>query len=47
MDEDKTPMQRFEDLARKLFSIAKKDVEKAEEVLEDAIEPTEKPEADE
>jgi hypothetical protein len=47
MTDDKTLMERFEVLARKLFSIAKKDVQEAEEVVEDALEPKERPEADE
>jgi hypothetical protein len=46
-DDDKTPMERFEDLARKLFSIAKKDVQEAEQAVEDALEPTERMEPDE
>jgi hypothetical protein len=43
---DKTPMERFEDLARKLFSVVKKDVQEAEQAVEDALEP-EKLEPDE
>jgi len=45
--ENKTPLEKFEDLGRKLFQVAKKDVEKAKEVLEEAVEPKEQPEADE
>jgi hypothetical protein len=47
MGEDKTPIELFEDLARKLFSIAKKDVQKAEEAVEEALEPQERLEPDE
>lgn len=47
MNNDKTPMEKFEELGRKLFSIVKKDTEKVEEAIEKAIEPTETPEADE
>lgn len=40
-------MERFEDLARKLFSTAKKDVQEAEEAVEEALEPQERLEPDE
>lgn len=46
-DDDKTPIERFEDLARRLFSIAKKDVQKVEESVEEALEPKEQLEPDE
>jgi|HubBroStandDraft_5_1064220.scaffolds.fasta_scaffold1027667_2 hypothetical protein len=46
-DSDKTPMERFEDLARKLFSVVKKDAREAEEAVEDALEPQERLEPDE
>lgn len=45
-----TPLERFESLAKKLFSIAKKDVEKVEETVEEFAEeiiPPEKPMPDE
>lgn len=45
--DDKSPMERFEGLAKRLFSIAKKDVEKVEEVVEEAVEPSERLEPDE
>lgn len=42
-DEHESPMQRFEDLAKRLFHVAKEDVEQAEraaeEVVEDALGP--------
>lgn len=46
MPEDKpsSPMERFEDLARRLFSIPKKEAEKIEEGIEEfeeSIEPRE------
>jgi hypothetical protein len=44
---EKTPMERFEDLARKLFSVVKKDVQEAEQVVEDALEQQERLEPDE
>ncbi len=45
--DDKSPMERFEDLARKLFSVVKKDVQEAEESVEEAFEPKERLEPDE
>lgn len=47
MSDDKTPMERFEDLARKLFSVVKKDAQEVEESVEDALEPQERLEPDE
>lgn len=48
--DEPTPMERFENLAKRLFKIAKDDVTKAkeevEEAAEDVVKPTE-PEADE
>jgi hypothetical protein len=48
MSDDKTPMERFEDLARKMFRTKKEDLEKpkaheadAEEILEGGIPPNE------
>jgi hypothetical protein len=44
-DDDRSPMQRFEDLAKRLFSIAKDDVKKvereAEELAADVVKPAE------
>jgi hypothetical protein len=40
-------MQRFESLLGRLFAAGKKDLEKAEEIVEEAIEPTERLEPDE
>jgi hypothetical protein len=40
-------MKRFEDLLGRVIRAGKKKVDDVEEVLEEAIEPTEKPEADE
>jgi hypothetical protein len=47
MSDDKTPMERFEDLARKVFSVRKEDLKRpkeaeadAEEVMEGGIPPT-------
>jgi hypothetical protein len=37
-DKPESDMQRFEELATRLFSIAKEDVEKAEEVAKEAAE---------
>jgi hypothetical protein len=47
MSDDKTPMEKFEDLLGRVIRAGKKKAEQVEEVLEEAIEPTEKPEADE
>lgn len=44
MSDDKTPMERFEDLAKRLFSVVKKDVEEAEETVEQFAEEIVKPE---
>jgi|GEM_PF-4783208 len=41
MSDDKTPFEKFENLAKRLFSIVKKDVKKAvDEVGEDIVERT-------
>ena len=40
-------LQRLKEFGRKLFGVAKKDIERAEEFIDEAIEPTEKPSADE
>lgn len=40
-------MKRFEDFLGRVIRAGKKKAEEVEEVIEDAIEPTEKPEADE
>lgn len=49
-DDQESPMQRFEDLAKRLFQMAKEDVEKvgeeAKEAARDIVKPTEQ-EADE
>ena len=48
-DKSESAMQKFEDLATRLFSIAKDDVAKAEEIAEEAVDellgekPVEKP----
>ena len=39
-----TPMHRFEELGRKLFQVAKKDVEEAKERVEEAAEEIATPE---
>jgi len=46
-DEDKTPFERFEELAKRLFSIAKTEEEKVKEVADEVIEPPEPEVADE
>jgi hypothetical protein len=45
-DKGETPMERFENLAKRLFSIVKKDDERIDTVAEEIIEPP-KPAADE
>ena len=45
--DERSPMEKFEDLARKLFSVVKKDAQEAEEAVEDALEPKERLEPDE
>lgn len=42
--DDKTPIEKFEDLAKRLFSVVKKDVEEAEEAVEQFAEEIVKPE---
>ena len=46
-DKDETPMERFENLAKRLFSIVKKDEEKVEQAVEKAIEPSAEPTGEE
>ena len=46
-DKDKTPMERFEELAKRLFSIAKTEEEKVKEVADEIIEPATPEVADE
>jgi hypothetical protein len=36
-DDDKSAMQKFEDLATRLFSIAKEDLEEVEETAKEAV----------
>jgi hypothetical protein len=38
-DDDDSAMQRFEDLAKRMFSIAKEDIAKVEEIAEDITGP--------
>lgn len=47
MDDDESAMQKFEELATRLFSIAKEDVAKVEEIAEEAVDELlgEKPDA--
>jgi len=40
-------MKNLDNLVDKLFGVAKKEIEKVEELIEEVVEPTEKPEADE
>jgi hypothetical protein len=37
----KAAMQRFEEFARRIFAVSKEDLKKAEEVVEEFVEPTE------
>jgi hypothetical protein len=45
--DDQTPMERFENLLSRVIRAGKKKADDIEQVIEEAIEPTEKPEADE
>lgn len=45
-DDQPSPFQRFEDLAKRVFRKAKEDVEKVEEAATDLVKPAEEPEAD-
>jgi hypothetical protein len=47
MSDEKTPMEKFEDLLGRVIRAGKKKAEDVEQAIEEAIEPTEKPEADE
>ena len=42
-DKEETPMERFENLAKRLFSIVKKDEEKVEQTVEEVIRTTRGP----
>jgi hypothetical protein len=44
MTDERTPIERFEDLAKRLFSVVKKDVDGVEETVEEFADEIVKPE---